>query len=102
MSSAESILSEISKLDNLIYHIFEECITLRGYVSGITNEVKENMFSKGKYYPHYKSNSACRNSKYNGKRYHLNKNEEVKSYTSSLISLTQSSNLESYLIVKFS
>ena len=87
MSSAEFILSEINKLDNLIYHIFEECITLRGYVSGITNEVKENMFSKGKYYPHYKSDSVCRNSRYNGKQCYLNKNEEVRFYTSSLISL---------------
>ena len=31
----------------------------------------------------------------------LYKNEEVKSYTSSLISLIQSSNSESYLIAKF-
>ena len=44
-----------------------------------TNEVKENMFSKGKYYPHYESDSVCRNGKYNGKQYYLNKNEEVKS-----------------------
>ena len=39
----------------------------RGYVSDTTNEVKENMFSKGKYYPHYENDSVCRNGKYNGK-----------------------------------
>ena len=88
MSSVESILSKISKLDSPIYHILEECITLIGYVSEIANEVKENRrFSKGKRYPHYESNSVCRNSKYNGKQCYLNKNEEVRFYTSSLISL---------------
>ena len=71
MSSVESILSEISKLDNLIYHILEERMTLRGYVYDIANEVKENMFSKGKYYPHYKSDSVYKNSKYNGKQCYL-------------------------------
>ena len=29
------------------------------------------MFSKGKYYPHYKSDSVYRNSKYNGKQCYL-------------------------------
>ena len=90
MSSVESILSEISKLDINVKALFIVSLknVWRGYVSDITNEVKENMFSKGKYYPHYESDSVCRNSKYNGKQYYLNKNEEVKSYTSLLISLT--------------
>ena len=80
MSSVESVLSEISKLyinaKSLIYHIFEEC--MKRICFWHNNEVKENMFSKGKYYPHYKSDSVHRNSKYNGKQFYLNKNEEVK------------------------
>lgn len=75
MSSVESILSEIDKLDisaeSLIYHILEERIALRGYVSDVTNEVKENRFSKGKCCPHCESDSICRNGKYNGKQRYL-------------------------------
>ena len=75
-------LSEISKLDINAKALF--IISLknvwRGNVSDIVNEVKENRrFSKGKYYPHYESDSVHRNSKYNGKQRYLNKNEEVKS-----------------------
>ena len=43
----------------------------RGYVSNIINKVKENMFSKGKCYSHYTSDSVHRNSKYNGKQCYL-------------------------------
>ena len=75
MSSVESILSEINKLDisaeSLIYHILEERIALRGYVYDVTNEVKENRFSKGKCCPRCESDSICRNGKYNGKQRYL-------------------------------
>lgn len=36
---------------SLIYNILEERKATRGYVSNITNEVKEDIFSKGKCLP---------------------------------------------------
>lgn len=75
MSSIESILKEISALgsiaESVIFRTLEEKITLKGYVSDVTNEVKENRFSKGKCCPHCESDSVCRNGKYSGKQRYL-------------------------------
>lgn len=77
ITGIDSIINQIDTIkvsaESLIYHILEECRTNRGYVSDITNEVKENRFSKGKCCPHCESDSVCRNGKYNGKQCYLSK-----------------------------
>lgn len=75
MTGLESIINQIDTIgvsaQSLIYYILEERRTIRGYVSYITNEVKENRFSKGKCCPHCESDSVCRNGKYSDKQRYL-------------------------------
>lgn len=53
--------------ESLIYSMLEERRATRGYVSDVTNDVKESRLSKGKCCPRCESDSVCRNGKYNGK-----------------------------------
>lgn len=52
MTGIESIINQIDTIgvsaESLIYHILEERRATRGYVSDVTNDVKESRFSKGK------------------------------------------------------
>lgn len=71
----KSIIKQIDTMwvyaGSLIYHILDECKATRGCVSNVTNEVKENRFSKGKCYPHYENDSVCISSKYSYKQCYL-------------------------------
>lgn len=71
MNPIESILSEIFNLrpraESVIFQVLEERKALNGYVTYITDEIKENRFSMGKYYHHCESETICRFGKYNGK-----------------------------------
>ncbi|MGL4762255.1 MAG: IS1595 family transposase [Sarcina sp.] len=75
MTGIESIINQIDTIgvsaESLIYHILEERRATRGYVSDVTNDVKESRFSKGKCCPRCESGSVCRNGKYNGKQRYL-------------------------------
>lgn len=75
MNGIESIINQIDTMgvsaESLIYHILEERKFTRGYVSDVTNEVKENRFSKGKCCPYCESDSVCRNGKYSGKQRYI-------------------------------
>lgn len=73
----ESILSEIFNLgpraEAIICQTLEERKALNGYVTDVTNEIKENRFSMGKFYPHCESEAIYKFGKYNGKqRYKCN------------------------------
>lgn len=75
MNGIESIINQIDIIgisaENVIYYILEELKGTRGYVSDVTNEVKESRFSKGKCCPHCESDSVCRNGKYSGKQRYI-------------------------------
>ena len=77
MNPIESILSEILNLgpraESIIFQALEERKALNGYITDVTDEIKENRFSMGKCCPHCESETICRFGKYNGKqRYRCN------------------------------
>lgn len=75
MSNINSLLKEIFALgsvsENIILNVLEERKTLKGYISDVTDEVRESRFSKGKCCPHCEGNAICKNGKYNGKQRYL-------------------------------
>ena len=78
MNPIEAILNEIFNLgpgaESVILQALEERKALNGIVTDVTNEIKENRFSRGKSCPHCESEAVCRYGKYNGKqRYKCNK-----------------------------
>lgn len=57
MNPIESILSEILNLgpraESIIFQTLEERKALNGYITDVTDEIKENRFSMGKCCPHW-------------------------------------------------
>ncbi len=49
----------------------EEVFVLGSFATEVTNEVKENRFSRGKVCPHCEHDEVSRNGKYNGKQRYI-------------------------------
>lgn len=75
MPSVESIIKDIKTLGAMgqeeILKYLEEMIVLGSFVTEITDEVKENRFSKGKVCPHCDHDEVSRNGKFNGKQRYI-------------------------------
>src|SRR5665647_1821649 len=75
MPSVESIIKDLDTLgaieqEEILNHL-EEIIVLGSYAAEVTDEVKENRFSKGKVCPHCDHDRVSRNGKYNGKQRYI-------------------------------
>jgi len=75
MPSVEPIIKDLDTLgaieqEEILNHL-EEIIVLGSYAAEVTDEVKENRFSKGKVCPHCDHDRVSRNGKYNGKQRYI-------------------------------
>lgn len=75
MPSVESIKRDIQSLgataQEEILNYLEETIVLGSFATEVTNEVKENRFSRGKVCPHCGHDKVSRNGKYNGNQRYI-------------------------------
>ena len=94
MSRLDAILSEIFSLstmeESILLNILEERKVLKGYASDMTNEVRENRFSRGECCPHCKSEAVCKNGTYKRKQRYV-----CKSCNKTFSDLTHSPNYNS-------
>jgi len=75
MPSVESIIMDLDTLGAIeqeeILNRLEEIIVLGSYAAEVTDEVKENRFSKGKVCPYCSHDGVSRNSKYSDKQRYI-------------------------------
>lgn len=75
MPTVESVKNDIEALGTAgqeeILHYLEEVFVLGSFATEVTNEVKENRFSRGKVCPHCGHDEVSRNGKYNGKQRYI-------------------------------
>lgn len=75
MPSVEYIIKEIQTLgataQEEILNYLEEVLVLGSFANQVTNEVKENRFSKGKVCPHCDYDKVSRNGKFNGNQRYI-------------------------------
>lgn len=75
MPSVESVKKALEALDitgqEQILNYLEEVIVLGSYATEVTNEVKENRFSRGKICPFCGHDEISRNGKFNGKQRYI-------------------------------
>jgi transposase-like protein len=75
MPNVESIIKEIQTLGTTgqeqILNYLEEVIVLGSFAAEVTDEVKENRFSRGKVCPHCEHDKVSRNSKFDGKQRYI-------------------------------
>ncbi len=75
MPTVESVKNDIEALGTVgkeeILHYLEEVFMLGSFATEVTNEVKENRFSRGKVCPHCGHDEVSRNGKYNGKQRYI-------------------------------
>ncbi len=75
MPSVESVKIDIEALGTVgqeeILPYLEEAFVLDSFAAEVTNEVKENRFSKGKVCPYCGHDEVSRNEKYNGKQRYI-------------------------------
>ncbi|WP_432409202.1 IS1595 family transposase [Wukongibacter sp. M2B1] len=75
MPSVESVIKDIKILgateQEEVLNYLEEIIVLGSFVTEVTDEVKENRFSRGKVCPHCDHDEVSRNGKFNGKQRYI-------------------------------
>lgn len=75
MPSVESVIKDIKTLGSTgqeeVLNYLEEVIVLGSFVTEVTDEVKENRFSRGKVCPHCHHGEVSRNGKFNGKQRYI-------------------------------
>ncbi|MFT9497819.1 IS1595 family transposase [Anaerosolibacter sp.] len=75
MPSVESVIKDIKTLGAMgqeeVLNYLEEIIVLGSFVTEVTDEVKENRFSKGKVCPYCEHDELSRNGKFNGKQRYI-------------------------------
>lgn len=75
MPTVESVKKDIEALGTAgkeeILQYLEEVFVLGSFATEVTNEVKENRFSRGKVCPHCEHDEVSRNGKYNGKQRYI-------------------------------
>ena len=75
MPNVESVKRDIQALgksgQEAILKYLEEVVVLGSFATEVTNEVKENRFSKGKVCPYCEHDEVSRNGKYNGNQRYI-------------------------------
>lgn len=75
MPTVESVKKDVEALGTAgkeeILQYLEEVFVLGSFATEVTNEVKENRFSRGKVCPHCGHDEVSRNGKYHGKQRYI-------------------------------